>query len=159
MTSLESSDQFRVQWLVLCPQIIFKFNDQFWVQWLVWSPVTNFESSDHFRVQWSVLNSKTNLESCDQFVVKLLVLSRWPVLMWMSLMNFFSRALINYFEILMNLWCYEMLLRLCCFMIRVNFMLRSWDSYSYEFLVSCLLEFKVLECLPMLIGLYVGSWV
>jgi len=50
-------------------------------------------------------------------------------------------------------------LRLCYFIIKVDFMLRSWDSHSYEFLVSCLQEFKVLECLVMFIELYVSSWV
>jgi len=38
-------------------------------------------------------------------------------------------------------------------------MLRSWDSHSYEFLVSYLQEFKMLECLALLIELYVDSWV
>ena len=38
-------------------------------------------------------------------------------------------------------------------------MLRSWDLHSYEFLVSCLQEFKVLEYLAMHIELSVGSWV
>jgi len=46
-----------------------------------------------------------------------------------------------------------------CFIVRVEFMSRSWDPYSYEFLMNCLSEFKVLECLAMLIELYVGSWV
>ena len=35
----------------------------------------------------------------------------------------------------------------------------SWNSHSYEFLVSCLQEFKMLKCLTMLIELYVSSWV
>ena len=36
-----------------------------------------------------------------------------------------------------------------------------WDHeiHIHEFLVSCLQEFKELDCLVMLIELYVGSWV
>ena len=34
---------------------------------------------------------------------------------------------------LISWWWYEMWLRWCCFMIRVDFMLRSWDSHSWVF--------------------------
>ena len=54
---------------------------------------------------------------------------------------------------LISWWRYEIWLRWCCFMIKVDFMLRSWDSHPYEFLGSCLQLFKVLECLAMLIEL------
>ena len=47
-----------------------------------------------------------------------------------------------------------MRLRCCCFIIRVDFILRSCDSHSYECLVSGLQEFNVLKCLAMLIELY-----
>ena len=48
-------------------------------------------------------------------------------------------------------WYFYDDMRWCCFMIRVNFILRSWDSHSYEFWwVFFLQEFKVLECLAML---------
>lgn len=45
----------------------------------------------------------------------------------------------------------EIWLRWCYSMIIIDFKLRSWDSLSYNFLVNCLQEFKVLECLIMLI--------
>jgi len=157
MTIFASSDQCRVHWSVVHVMTSFVSTYYFWVRWPVLSLVTilsqmiSFESSEHF-------------ESKDQFWVQWSFLVQWPVL---SRVTSFDVDVINVCFPCINLLFLDLnkfmmiwdAIEMMLFIMTVDAILRSWDSYSYEFLESYLQEFMVFEWLAILIELYVGSWV